>query len=336
MPQPCYILSHGRLRRKNNTLAFEDTDEQGNTRRRYIPIESVSEIYLFGQVDLNSSALSFLAQHHIPMHVFSFYGWYRGTYLPKTPRYYGKLLVEQVQHYLDPARRLVLAREFLTGALTHIKHNLEYYRRRGRQCEESVNAIATALAALPSCSTIASLLQWEGAARKAYYQAVNAIVHLAKPYPGRTRHPPGHELDAALSFCYGLLYGTVTSALYRAMLDPSIGFLHEPGMGRPSLALDIAEIFKPLLAERLVFRLFNRQQLSETSFSKADDGDGGIYLGSSARQLLVNQWEQLLETTVQLHPGQHRSYRMLISDECFKLRAHLLGDSPYHVLVACW
>lgn len=189
MPQPCYILSHGRLRRKNNTLAFEDTDEQGNTRRRYIPIESVSEIYLFGQVDLNSSALSFLAQHHIPMHVFSFYGWYRGTYLPKTPRYYGKLLVEQVQHYLDPARRLVLAREFLTGALTHIKHNLEYYRRRGRQCEESVNAVATALAALPSCSTIASLLQWEGAARKAYYQAVNAIVHLAKPYPGRTYHP---------------------------------------------------------------------------------------------------------------------------------------------------
>jgi CRISPR-associated protein Cas1 len=101
MPRPYWIFSSGRIRRKENTILFETSDG-----KRYIPVEDIEEIHLFGEVDLNTKLLNFLSQHGIPVHVYNYYGFYAGSYMPRETRVSGFVLVKQVEHYIDYEKRI--------------------------------------------------------------------------------------------------------------------------------------------------------------------------------------------------------------------------------------
>ncbi len=335
MSTPCYLVSHGRLRRLQNTLAFERNGSDGSVERSFLPIEALSEVYLMGEIELNTRVLVFLNQHRIPVHVFNYYGYYSGTFMPRKIKPDGTIVIAQVQHYLDEQKRLSIAAEFVGSSLYHIRRTLQYYAQRSSDCTPAIEAVERALQRIGSCQTIAELMQCEGHARRAYYSAFNSFACLTQPYQIRTRRPPKTELDAALSFGNGLLYATVASAVYQTKLDPSIGFLHAPSDRRLSLVLDIAEIFNLFLVERMVFRLINRKQLRPELFERCQD-NGGVYLGAEGRALMVTAWNELLSVTVTDPAGQAHSYRRLIERECWALVNHLKGSSPYRALRAWW
>src|SRR2546423_5228951 len=121
-----YVLSNGRVKRENNTVTIENAEGQ----KKPIPVEDVDCLYLYGEVDLNTKFLNFLSSKKIPLHVFNYYGFYSGSYYPREYLHSGYLLVHQVRHYDEPARRQVLAQELVRGAAHSILRNVAYYERR--------------------------------------------------------------------------------------------------------------------------------------------------------------------------------------------------------------
>ena len=123
-----YLLSGGRLRRSSNSLVMEGEDGH----KKPIPVEDVDSLYLYGEVDLNTKALVFLATKKIPLHVFNYYGFYSGSYYPREYLHSGHLLVHQVKHYSDDARRLTLVRELVRASAHSMLRNVAYYSNRGK------------------------------------------------------------------------------------------------------------------------------------------------------------------------------------------------------------
>ena len=124
MKKPIYIFSSGELKRKDNTLYFENEEGQ----RKYIPVENTSQIYIFGEVNINKRFLEFLTQAEIMLHFFNRYEYYIGTYYPREHLNSGYLILKQAENYLDPDKRIILAQEFVRGAFKNILQVLKYYR----------------------------------------------------------------------------------------------------------------------------------------------------------------------------------------------------------------
>ena len=106
----------------------------------------------------------------------------------------------------------------------------------------------------------------EGNIRRRYYAAWNVIVNQEIKFEKRVMHPPDNMINSLISFVNTLIYTKVLSEIYHTQLNPTISYLHEPGVRRFSLSLDIAEVFKPLIGDRLIFSLLNRKQITEEIF----------------------------------------------------------------------
>ncbi|MCS7265787.1 MAG: type I-B CRISPR-associated endonuclease Cas1b [Armatimonadetes bacterium] len=336
MAQSYYIFRSGRLKRRQNTIYLEQEDKNGQVQRQPIPVENVRDLYLFGEIDLNTKLLSFLAQNEIAVHCFNYYGFYVGSFYPRETNVSGHLLVRQVEHYLDQQKRLEIAKEFVLGAIFHIRRNLNYYRNRGKQVDEALAVVETCMERVESCQSVAELMSEEGRARDAYYAAFNEILDLEQPFEKRVRRPPDNLVNALISFGNSLLYAATLSEIYVTQLNPTVSYLHEPSQRRFSLALDLAEIFKPLIVDRLIFRLLNRNEIGDEDFESVGEAKG-VYLKEEASKKFVRAFEETMQTTVQHRQLKRNvSYRQLIRLEAYRLIRHLLGVETYKALRAWW
>lgn len=345
MKQPKYLFNAGRMSRKDNTLKFTPVDEDGREGQpRYLPIEQVGDLYIFGSLDANSALYNFLGQEGIAVHFFNYYEHYTGSFMPREYLLAGKMQVDQTKHYLSSKKRIEIARRFVEGAANNILRVLKYYDNRTRTtaegaCADSTlsEAIATVerlLAGVPTAADVPMLMGIEGNIRQTYYDTFDAIVGATFCLDGRSKRPPKNELNALISFGNMLCYTACLSTIYHTQLNPTISFLHEPGARRYSLALDIAEVFKPILVDRLIFRMINKRQLQPSDF-RAEIG--GCVMKEAARKRFVQGFdEQLKETIKHRVLGRSVSYRHLIKLECYKLQKHLLGVEEYRPFKAWW
>lgn len=120
MKQTIYLNTSGILQRKDNSLYYE-TDET----RKPLPIETIEAIYAFGSIQVNSNTLELLGRHSIPVHFFGYYGNYVGTFYPREQFLAGSIIVKQVEHYLDPEKRMYLAQQFISGAISNLRKNVD-------------------------------------------------------------------------------------------------------------------------------------------------------------------------------------------------------------------
>ncbi len=330
MGRSYYIFKSGRIKRKENTLCFES---EGETPRS-IPVEDVDDLYLFGETDLNTKLLNFLGQKGKNVHIFNYYGHYTGSFYPREKNVSGFLLLKQAEHYLDTSKRLAIAREFVAAALHNLKRNLLYYQNRGKSLDSSIAGIEAEEPKVDLALRIDELMGIEGRAREHYYLAFNQILDLDFEFTKRVKRPPDNMVNALISFGNALTYTATLSEIYVTQLSPTISYLHEPGSRRFSLALDISEIFKPIIVDKLIFKLLNNRMLGEKDF---DEGLGYTYLTDEGRKVFVREFDSKLETTVK-HRRLNRnvSYRTLMRLECYKLVRHLLGMEPYKGLRAWW
>ena len=150
----------------------------------------------------------------------------------------------------------------------------------------------------------------------------------------RVKRPPDTPINALISFVNGLIYSLCLNEIYRTQLNPLISFLHEPGERRFSLSLDLAEVFKPILGDRLIFKLINKGQLKDNLFIKELNS---CYLNENGRKLVVKEFEEKLKTVI-THPKLDKkvSYRRLVRIECYKLQKHILGEDEYEGLKMWW
>lgn len=302
--------------------------------RRVIPIEDVDALWAFRELELNARGVNFLAQHKVPVHFFNYYGFYSGSFYPREYLNAGYLLVEQVRHYTNKRLRLQIAREFIHSALHNILRNLRYYETRGLDLKVETEGVQVEMLRLDGVESIDELMGCEGRARGSYYKGFSKILRERAEFTKRVRRPPDNPVNALISFTNGLVYAATLTQIYRTQLNPTISFLHEPGARRFSLALDLSEIFKPILADRLIFKIINNRQLSERDFAQDLNC---CYLKESGRKTILKEWDGRLQTTIEHRRLRRKvSYERLIRLECYKLVKHLTDVEPYAGFRAWW
>ncbi len=311
-----YITRPGKLVRKENTLYFV-SKESG---KRPIAVENVSDIYALAPLSVSSQVLHLLSKKGIPLHFFDVYGNYDGTYYPRSTRVSGELVLRQAEHHLNEEKRLFLAKQFVNGSIRNANRTLLKYglEKIDVRCEGEAE----------------KLMGCEGYFRELYYERLDAILGEDFKIGKRTRKPPSNRGNALLSFGNALLYSTIVSEIYRTPLHPGISYLHKPFERRFSLALDIAEIFKPFLVDRLIVYLVNKRILKPHHFREEL---GGILLNDEGKRIFLKYWSERLSTTIKHRKLKRNvSYRRLIRLELQKLSKHLLGISKYEPFVVWW
>lgn len=258
MDKSYYIFSSGTLKRKDNTLCLiKNRDE-----KVFIPIENVYDLYIFSDININSDLIDFLGSKAICLHFFNYYGYYSGTLYPREKQVSGDLIVNQVQHFIDNNKRKNLAKKFVSGAAENILRNLKYYQNRERDLNKEIEAIISLNNNLEKYDSINEIMGLEGNIRKIYYSSWTKIINQKIDFHKRVKRPPDNMINTMISFLNSVFYTKTISEIYRTQLHPSISYLHEPSSKRFSLSLDISEVFKPLIVDRLIFRLLNKKIIS--------------------------------------------------------------------------
>jgi CRISP-associated protein Cas1 len=335
MKRSFYLFNPGRMSRKDNTLFFIATDDEGNEiSKKALPIETISDLFIFGSIDANSALYNFLGKEHIAVHFFDYYEHYTGSFMPKDYLLAGKMQMEQTKSYLSPIRRMGIAQSFIEGASFNMLKNLRYYDRRGRDIEPIIEQIEGYRKSIPLSKNVPELMGLEGNCRHAYYTAFDLIINDFE-MGNRSKQPPSNEVNALMSFANMMCYTTVLGQIYHSQLNPTISFLHEPGARRYSLALDIAEVFKPLLVDRMMFKLFNKKEIRAEHF---DTKLNGCRLNESGRKIVVKEWDERLKDTIEHRSLKKKvSYKHLIKLECYKLQKHIIGlDAEYKPFKIYW
>jgi len=322
-------MKSGRIRRKDNTIFFESDDN-----KKVLPINDIDDIYIMGEVDFNSNALNFLGKNKVMVHIFDYYGNYSGSFYPKEYLLSGFTIVKQAEKYLDPGQRLQIAREFIRGASYNILKNLKYYQNRKGNLDQIIEAIETERERIGQVQDIQHLMSVEGRIRETYYRAFDIITDNKFPFVQRVKHPPDNAMNAMISFGNHLMYTAILREIYQTQLNPTISYLHEPGARRFSLALDISEIFKPIIVDRVIFSLINQNVITEEDFAKELNY---CYLNETGRKKFIKAFDEKMTSTIQ-HRKLNKtvSYKTLIQIECYKLIKHLTDIEEYEAFQAWW
>lgn len=228
---------------------------------------------------------------------------------------------------------MCIAQKFIEGAAYNMIKNLQYYNRRGKDMEELIDLMKKLSSQIPQTSNTEELMGIEGQIRQYYYAAFNLILNDFE-MGNRTKRPPQNEVNALISFGNMVCYTICLRAIHQTQLNPTISYLHKPGERRYSLALDIAEIFKPILVDRVIFKVLNRKEIQEKHFDRKLNK---CLLNSLGKKLFVKALEDRLQETIQ-HRSLKRSvsYRHLVKLECYKLAKHLLAIEEYKPFKMYW
>ncbi len=334
MKKSYYLFNPGRLSRKDNTLKFVPVDETGKEgQTRYIPIEAVDDMYVFGSLDANSSLYNFLGKNDVCVHFFDYYENYSGSFMARDGLLSGKLLMAQADYHSNKSHRLTIARKFMEGATHNMLKNLRYYDNRGKELNNEISLIEKYQTGIPESRRIDELMGIEGNIRQVYYRGFDKILNEFE-MGMRTKQPPLNPVNALISFGNMMCYSQCLRAIHQTQLNPTISYLHAPGERRYSLALDIAEIFKPLLVDRVIFKVLNKKEIQEKHFAEQLNR---CLLNENGKKIFIKAFEERLAETIQ-HRSLKRnvSYKHLVKLECYKLTKQLLGIEEYKPFKMWW
>ncbi len=338
MKKTYYLFNPGQMERKDNTLKFTPfaIDEDGTEHAgqpRYLPVEDINEFYCFGSLKANSSLFNFLGQKDICVHFFDYYENYTGSFMPRDSLLSGRMLLAQTAAYQNKKKRVAIAQKFIDGAAYNMVRNLMYYNRRGKDMEGIIQIINNLARRILETTEVDELMGIEGQIRKTYYEAFDLILNDFQ-MGERSKQPPQNEVNALISFGNMMCYSQCLRAIHQTQLNPTISYLHTPGERRYSLCLDISEIFKPIIIDRVIFRVLNRREIQSKHF---DWKLNRCLLNESGKKVFVRAIEDKLEETFQHKSlGRKVSFRHLIKLECYKLAKHLLGIEEYKPFKMYW
>lgn len=324
---PLYVQEHGAsVHLKGGRIEVRKEREVIASLRQI----DLSEVALFGSPSISEPALRALASAGIPVTHFSFGGRFQAMTVGFEPNNV-ELRIAQFRHADDAEASLGLARQFVAGK---IKNGRVLLRRNG---DETLSAAILELERFARLAGRAkspgTLLGIEGAAAREYYRALPSLFRASARRAGftfdferRSRRPPRDRVNAVLSFLYALLAKECALAVRRVGFDPMLGFYHQPRFGRPALALDLMEEFRPLVADSVLLTLLNGSRLTPGDFAERA---GAVTLTQSGRRTVLTAYEQRMLTEV-VHPVfRYRIvYRRALELQGRLLAGVLVGDVP--------
>jgi CRISPR-associated protein Cas1 len=293
----------------------------------------VLHVCAYGNVQISAQALRSLFERGIEVFHFSYGGWLLGV----TSGLPSKNVMLRIRQTTAASRgQLDEARQMIAGKIRNCRVLLR--RNGGATTARVAGQLASLALQAEKAADAAELLGLEGTAARLYFGAFPALIPRAAELPGpaftglRNRRPPTDVVNCLLSFCYGMLTKEIMAACLAVGFDPYIGLLHRPRFGRPALALDLAEEFRPLLADSTVLTLINNREIGPPDFFARA---GAITLTATGRKAVMRAWERRLTTELK-HPmfGYTVSYRRAVELQARILAARLTGELPsYQPLV---
>lgn len=325
---PLYVQSAGaRVGKRGDELLVELRDGTRETTR----IGNTSQVALFGAVQISTQALHALCDRGITVSYLSSGGWLYGITRGMDHKHID-LRRRQFAAAGDPARCLALARRFTA---VKIRNTRTLVRRNADAATldpllERMKALAESA---ESADSLETLLGLEGTAARSYFEAFGQLLRppddaerLAFDFDGRNRRPPRDPINALLSFGYAMLVKDVVIVAMSVGFDPFLGFYHQPRYGRPALALDLMEEFRPLLVDSVVLSLINTGAIKRGDFLRRA---GAVALTPAGRTAFLRAYERRMDELV-LHPVfRYRiSYRRVLEVQVRLLARHLAGELP--------
>lgn len=326
-----YVTTEGSWLRKDGENIVMEVEKEVRVR---LPVHMLESLVCIGRVAVSPQLLGFCSEHGISI----CYLTANGKFLARVEGpVSGNVLLrrEQYRRSDDPGGCACVVRHLLAGKI----HNQRAVLARGwRDHGDKLTDIVAFQHALKRLKRIPQRLLietdvdvlrgLEGEAAQAYFAVFDQLIRADSPtlrFGGRNRRPPRDAFNALLSFLYTLLTHDCRSALETVGLDPAVGFLHRDRPGRPSLALDLAEEFRPLLGERLALSLINRKQLNQSDFRQMENG--AVLLKDDARKtVLVAYQERKREELQHAFLGEKVAIGLLPYLQAQLLARHLRGD----------
>jgi CRISPR-associated protein Cas1 len=311
------------VKKRDDCLLVQMTDK----RTREIPLMKVDHVIVVGDITLSTPALHALLEQGAEVCFLSAYGGYRGRLSPPGSK---NMFLRRQQYAAcaDPERTLALARWVVAGKLENQRTML---LRSNRKLDEPVvsqaaEQIKREIKAVPGATNLDSLRGMEGAGAAAYFEAFARLLRQDLGFARRVRRPPTDPVNAALSLAYTCLMNQVMAALQVVGLDPYAGYLHAAQYARPSLALDLMEEFRPIIADSVVLTLLNTRALQASDFEAELDT---YRLTAAGRRCFYEQFEVRLNTEIE-HPtfGYKTTYRRCLELQARLLAKWLMGEIP--------
>ncbi len=352
-----YIFSNTKLNRKNNTFVVElienkesinkiDIDESekefvllpiknsgSESKQKFIPAESIDAFFTFGEILFNTQFFKCLSNYNIQLHMFGYYGDYIGSFLPKKTTASGSIEILQYEAYCNETMRLYIAKAIVLASIKNILNVLKSYSYSGADLSNEISKIISLLEMLRFTNSIEELIGYEGAIRNIYYQSWKEIFKKDVNFSKREKRPSNDMINSLISFGNAILYSVCLNEIYRTRLNPFLGFVHESGDNQHPLVYDIADIYKPVIVDRVIFRTINLKILDEEDFESTPKG---YFLKDEARKKFVEEIENRLNTVIHYKKVNRKmSYRSIIRLECYNLINYLTKKvKSYEAFVA--
>ncbi|OAD23677.1 CRISPR-associated protein Cas1 [Candidatus Thiomargarita nelsonii] len=314
-----YLLAGTKMSRRDNTIRI--APKEGKARN--FPVESLKNIIVAGVSQFNSELISFLGKQGVRLSFLDYYGNFSASVECAHPHASGSVHLAQAQNILDMKKRLALGKLIMGAGIQNIIGNLRYYVYRGKTgLKPAIEEIQKHRGNLMEAESVEQMMGCEGLSRQTYYAAWK-LINPALTIKKRTRRPPTDRINSLISFCNALVYSACKNELSKTHLDLTLSFVHAPTQARASLSLDLAEIFKPVIADKIIFNMVNHKMFGESDFNETE---GMCLLGESGRRKVVDAFREKMDRE---EIGDLRGYRALILRECFRIQAHVLGMETY-------
>lgn len=303
-----YVQEQGSTVRKRDNQVLVTKD--GQTLRE-LPLSKIDQVVLMGRgVQMSTALLVDLIERGIPVTITNQHGSRHYATLTAGPSRFGDLRTQQMAFVNTPDQALELARDIVRAKLINQRALLAGTRWPAAMA--AVQQIDAALASLAGAATVDIVRGHEGAAAAAYFGAWRAALPPAWGFQGRAFYPPPDPVNAMLSFGYTLALHDVLTAVQITGLDPYLGTFHVIEAGRPSLALDLLEEFRPLIVDRIVLDLLRTNALTREQFERPPQRPEAVYLGEAGRTLMVDRYEALLQVKVRIATGEQTPLRRVL------------------------
>lgn len=323
MGREYHIINNGVLTRKDYTLLFEN--EEG---KRYLPVETMGTLNIYSDVIFSSDFFEFANRHDLRITLYNKYGKLIGTFLPEKHSLTANLILKQVSIYNDYSQRVDLAKKIIMAAAHNMRANLRYYEKKGKLCKSDIACMPKFLQEMDSADKIETLMLIEARCRQMYYYCMGKILEGSGfEFPKRTKRPPQDEVNAMISFGNVFLYERIATEITKASLDVRIGYLHATNKRSASLNLDLAEIFKPIIVDRVIFTLVHKKIINRQEHFQSFQ-EKGVYLNEKGKRLFINALQKKLYAKINVG-HREMTYDSLIRHEVQKLYRRICRGEKY-------
>jgi len=319
---PIYVVGQRHtVRKRGERLEVWSHDEGKVSEAR---IMEVSQVNLYGGVEITTPATVELMQRGIPVLHFTHGGWFQGICQGMSHKNV-ELRIRQFEWSRDPEKSLKIARSLVFGKIKNCRTLVK--RNNPESSEGALEKLTSLSMEAKNASSMQSLLGFEGSAAEVYFGLFAGMLKSGASefsFQNRNKRPPQDPANTVLSYLYGILAKECFVTLLAVGFDPYLGFYHQPRYGRPALALDLMEEFRPLIADSIAVTLFNNRELDQADFVRTGIG---ISLGSDAKRKVLAGYEQRIQLEIS-HPlfGYKVSYRRVLEIQARLLARVLAGE----------